>query len=153
MGKRERLTRPPPKNKMDIATCSKSTAVHAPPQLARCSRNTLEVPYKKMTKDSTNAAGGTLDFHLPTTSTGGLLFQAQPRSAQHPRYRPSVNRPYQKKIPPLIKCASPLNTCLPLYKTSVSITEVQRYERKTRDHKNTKKKKKKKKDRITMIPP
>ena len=104
----EVLTRPPPKNKMVIETCSRSMGDHSLPQPERCSRNTLVEPYRKITKDSVNSPEGTLAFHLPTMSRVGLIFQAHPRSAQQPSHRPKVNTPYQKKIPPLMKCASPL---------------------------------------------
>ena len=89
------LTKPPPKNMTDIETCSRSCAVHAAPHAAKCSRKTFVDPYKKMTKDSTNSADGTV--------LDGLTFHAQPYSAKQPIQRPKVNSPYQKKIPPLMK--------------------------------------------------
>lgn len=74
----------------------------------------LLAPYSQITKDSVNSPDGTLAFHLPTTSLPGFTFQAQPRSAQQPIHRPNVSTPYQKKIPPLMKCASPLKISWPL---------------------------------------
>lgn len=98
---------------MEMETCSRSCAVHSPPQAARCSRNTLVQPYSQMTKDSTNSADGILAFHCPTWLRTGLWFQLHPMSAKHPIQRPRVSNPYQKKIPPLTKCAKPLKTFSP----------------------------------------
>lgn len=106
---------PPPKNMIDIDTCSKSCAVHAPPHAARCSRKTFVQPYSQMTKDSVNSAVGMRRFH-PAEESLGLQFQAQPRSANEPDHRPRVKSPYQKKIPPLTKCARPLKILLLRYR-------------------------------------
>ena len=43
-GRVEELTKPPPMNKIVMARCSKSCGAHLPPQLPRCSRNTLVEP-------------------------------------------------------------------------------------------------------------
>ena len=109
------LTRPPPKNKIEMDTCSRSCDVQACPQAARCSRNILLAPYKNITVDSTDSADGTMAFRDPTMLGPGLTFHAQPKSAKHPIHRPKVRNPYQTKMPPLMKCARPLNTCLSRY--------------------------------------
>lgn len=108
------LTKPPPKNMMEMETCSRSCAVHASPHAARCSRNTLEQPYSQMTNDSVNSADGSAARLRPTTSFGGFTFHAQPKSAKAPIHRPSVRNPYTKKMPPLIVCARTLKTAPPL---------------------------------------
>ncbi len=101
-------TNPPPKNMMLIETCSRSCAVHAPPQAARCSMKTFVTPYNQMTKDSVNSAVGRELLQDRGFDVPGLMFHAQPRSAKHPIQRLSVSRPYQKNMPPLTKCARPL---------------------------------------------
>ena len=108
--RRRLLTKPPPKNMMEIETCSRSCATQASPQAAKCSRNTFVEPYRKITNDSTNSAEGMAALREPTTPTGGLTFQAQPYSTKQPIQRPSVSKPYQKKMPPLTVCARPLKT-------------------------------------------
>lgn len=108
-------TSPPPKNMAEIETCSRSCALQAWPQAARCSRKTLVEPYRKITKDSTNSAEGTAALRALTTPKGGLMFQAQPYSTKQPIQRPSVSSPYQKKIPPLIVWARPLKTLFPRF--------------------------------------
>lgn len=114
---------PPPKNITVIEICSRSCALHAWPQAAKCSRKTFVDPYKKIRKLSTNSADGLFDSE-------DLIFQAcrgqwcpmewvnqltHPISAKQPAHRPRVKMPYQKKTPPLIKCASPLKTSGPIY--------------------------------------
>ncbi|KAI5307607.1 hypothetical protein KEM55_007867 [Ascosphaera atra] len=106
--------RPPPKKRMEMLTCSRSMGAHSPPQPERCSRKTFVTPYVKITADSVNSAVGTRAFHLPTKARDGLMFQAQPKSAKQPIQRPVVRTPYQKKMPPLMKCARPLKMFLPL---------------------------------------
>lgn len=105
--------RPPPKNMMDMETCSKSCGLHVEPHAARCSSQTLDAPYRKMTNDSTNSADGMRALRELTTPMGGLTFHAQPISAKHPIHRPSVSSPYQKKMPPLTLCARLLKMLLP----------------------------------------
>lgn len=73
------------------------------------------VPYSHITNDSVNSADGMEAFHWPTTARDGLTFHAHPKSAKQPIHRPRVNNPYQKKMPPLMEWASPLNIYLPRY--------------------------------------
>ena len=65
--------------------------------------------------DSTNSADGAAALRDPTMLAGGLTFQLQPRSEKLPMTRARVSNPYQKKMPPLMKCASPLSTWIPFY--------------------------------------
>lgn len=116
--------RPPPKNMIEMETCSRSWADHALPHADRCSRNTFVDPYRKMTNDSTNSAEGILAFRALTTPTGGLIFQAHPISAKQPIHRPRVRRPYQKKMPPLMKWARPLKILFPRCSHLVSVADL-----------------------------
>lgn len=108
-------TKPPPKNMIVIETCSRSWAVHGPPHPPRCSRNILLAPYRNITKDSVNSAVGTLDFQPPTMARDGFTFHAHPKSEKQPSHRPRVKNPYHMKMPPLMKCASPLKIWRPRY--------------------------------------
>lgn len=110
-------------------TCSRSWAVQASPQAARCSKNMLLEPYKKITKDSTNSADGTLNFRELTIPAGGLKFHAQPCSTMQPIHRPRVSKPYQKKMPPLMVCASPLSTLLPRWERLAVVHSTQEREK------------------------
>lgn len=56
------------------------------------------IPYKKVTRDSTNSAEG--------YEREGALFHAQPRSENEPRKRAKVTRPYAQKMEPSVKVRS-----------------------------------------------
>jgi hypothetical protein len=80
----------------EIDTCSKSCADHSLPIPPRRSRKTFVAPYVKMMADSTNSP-------VTAREPSGFRFHDHPKFAQHPMYRPKTTRPYQKKMPPLMK--------------------------------------------------
>jgi hypothetical protein len=66
-----------------------------------------------------------MDFvQRPTTPAGGFTFQAHPTSAKEPAQRLMVRTPYQKNIPPLMKCARPFNNLSPRYTQVSSLQSV-----------------------------
>lgn len=115
-------TNPPPMNKREMATCSKSWGTHSPPQAERCSKNTFVIPYRNMTEHST----ASIDIEVVRIfRLEGLRFQAHPNSAKQPIQRPSVIIPTPTKTPPLIKCANPLKICFPC--CFVGINKLSKY--------------------------